>query len=112
MKKNTMTRTSVVYSTDPDWKTDSEESPEPVEKNSQKTVIRIELDKKQRAGKQVTVINCIPPPDLDPICKKLKTVCATGGTLKNNTIELQGDQRKKASAQLTAMGFKVKVIGI
>lgn len=109
--KNTQ-RTHVVYSTDPDWTPDTAEAAEPVSEAAPKAVIRIELDKKQRAGKKVTVISHLPSHELETVCKKLKSVCATGGTVKNSTIELQGDQRKKASAQLTAQGYKVKVIGM
>lgn len=109
--KNTQ-RTNVVYSTDPDWTPDTTETTEPVTAPAPKGVIRIELDRKQRAGKQVTVISHLPSQELEAVCRKLKSACATGGTVKNSTIELQGDQRKKASAQLTAQGYKVKVIGM
>ncbi len=43
--------------------------------------------------------------DLKELAKKLKDMCACGGTVKGNTIELQGDHRKKVVDILVNMGF-------
>ena len=43
--------------------------------------------------------------DLKEIAKKLKSEFACGGTVKNNTIELQGDHKKKMKQALMKLGF-------
>jgi translation initiation factor 1 len=43
--------------------------------------------------------------------KNLKAACATGGTIKNGVIEMQGEQRKKAAHVLRKLGYKVKTAG-
>jgi translation initiation factor 1 len=69
--------------------------------------IRIFLDKRTY-GKSVTVIEGIDPKaiDLQSLVTKLKEKCACGGTVKNGTIQLQGDQREKVSGYLAEMGFQ------
>ncbi|MDD5428481.1 MAG: translation initiation factor [Candidatus Omnitrophica bacterium] len=59
---------------------------------------KIRLEK--RMGKAVTVISGLHTygsKRLDAIAKELKTTLGTGGTVKNGTIEIQGD--KVASIQ-------------
>jgi translation initiation factor 1 len=113
MKKHkSYSRDTVVYSTDPEWKPDLAEDESVIPVSDKKPVVRIELDKKQRAGKKVTVISSVPASEIDSLCKQLKTRCATGGTVKKQTIELQGDQRKKVSAELLSLNYKVKIIGL
>ncbi len=110
-KNNNRTENNVIYSTDPDWGKKSPEEPanEPVNRN--KPVLRISLDRKRRAGKQVTMIEGVQTHELNDVCKKLKSRCATGGTVKDGNIELQGDHRKKAAAELGTSGYKYKFTG-
>ena len=95
-KINNRTNKEVIYSTDPDWRKKSLEEPvnEPVKGN--KPVLRISLDRKHRARKQVTLIEGVPNHALNDICKQLKSQCANGGTVKDGNIVLHGDHRKKA----------------
>ena len=44
--------------------------------------------------------------DLKPIAKDLKHELACGGTVKDNTIELQGDHTKNAKKALVKLGFE------
>lgn len=73
---------------------------------------RVELrrEKSGRGGKTVTTLSefatHLPLGELDKLAFDLKKTCACGGTLKGRTIELQGDVREKAFAQLEARGFK------
>jgi translation initiation factor 1 len=66
---------------------------------------------KRRYGKIVTVVEGIDTGDInvDELAKELKTRCASGGTVKNGTIELQGDHRKKALEVLQKMGFPAEI---
>ena len=72
-----------------------------LEKTKEK--IRIKKDKR-RFGKMVTLVSGIES-DTKEIAKKLKEKLACGGTVKNNTIELQGDHLKKVKEELIKMGF-------
>lgn len=66
---------------------------------------------RRRYGKMVTVVEGIDDLaiDIDKVAKKLKNRCASGGTVKDRTIELQGDHKKKAGAVLEEMGYEVEV---
>ncbi|NOX86451.1 MAG: translation initiation factor [Chlorobi bacterium] len=103
---------NIVYSTDPDFVYDDEneivETPEPAR---QKLTIR--LDRKQRRGKQVTLIEGFTgsDDDLKALSKILKTKCGVGGSAKDGVIIIQGDFRKKAEQILSDMGYKCKISG-
>jgi len=64
---------------------------------------------KRRYGKIVTIIEGIDSSDidLDDLARKLKTRCASGGTVKDGRIELQGEHKKKVEKVLNEMGFLV-----
>ena len=70
--------------------------------------IRIYTDKR-RYGKKVTIVEGIDAGDIDidDLAKKLKTRCASGGTVKDGRIELQGDHKRKVKDVLEEMGFGV-----
>jgi translation initiation factor 1 len=42
---------------------------------------------------------------------ELKRRCGTGGTIKDNIIEIQGDHRELLLAELTRRGYSVKLAG-
>ena len=50
--------------------------------------------------------------DLKALAKTLKTICGSGGTVKEGgIIEVQGDHREKVGEKLTVLGYKVKFAG-
>ncbi len=59
-------------------------------------VIKIKLDTR-KFGKEVTIIEGLPnnKDELKRIAKTLKSKLATGGTVKEGRIELQGDHRHR-----------------
>ena len=65
-----------------------------ITKNSPRSPVpKIRIEK--RAGKSVTVIaglHTYGAKRLDAIARELKSTLATGGTVKNGTIEIQGDK--------------------
>lgn len=77
------------------------------------TTLRLRLERKGRGGKAVTVIPELPPhPDYwQGLTRQLKARCGTGGTLKGDTLEIQGDQRDKVQAHLESLGFTVRRAG-
>ena len=74
-------------------------------------VVRIFRGKGGRGGKAMSVIQGLPRRDLDAVAKDLKKHCATGGTVKDGAVEIQGDQREKIAERLTAQGYTVKLAG-
>jgi len=76
---------------------------EQIVKSSQR--IKVTQDKK-RYGKIVTVVTGFESGiDVKKIAKALKNELACGGTYKDNTIELQGDHKKRIKELLVKLGF-------
>lgn len=75
--------------------------------------IRIQASRKGRKGKTVTVIIGFQAKNetLTELVKKLKTQCGTGGTVKENEIEIQGEHTQKLLQILTQLGYKAKISG-
>ncbi|HDD56933.1 MAG: stress response translation initiation inhibitor YciH [Thermoplasmata archaeon] len=73
--------------------------------------VEIKIDKR-RYGKMMTIIEGLNPSDTDlkSLVSKLKAICASGGTVKDGKIELQGDHRNKVKEYLEGMGYIVEVI--
>jgi translation initiation factor 1 len=74
---------------------------------------RIALDKSHRRGKAVTIVSSLvlSEADMEALARSLKTLCGAGGTVKDGTIEIQGDHRDKIAAHLAGLGYKVKRVG-
>jgi translation initiation factor 1 len=108
MSKNKKTPLGVVYSTNQDFEYsfDNEEVAETLPPEKQK--LKIQLDKKSRAGKQVTLITGFvgSEEDLETLAKKLKNLCGCGGSAKDGEILIQGDVREKVLNWLIAQGYK------
>ena len=68
----------------------------------------VSRDKKQRAGKQVTLVEGHPGPEevLQKLLSTLKSICATGGSLKEGVILIQGDHVKKVISYLIQSGYR------
>jgi translation initiation factor 1 len=75
--------------------------------------LRVQASRKGRKGKTVTVISGFQssPETLDKLLKQLKTQCGSGGTVKENTLEIQGDHAQKLVQILTQLGYKAKISG-
>ena len=63
---------------------------------------------KRTKGKLVTVIAGLDPKgnDLETLASLLKTRCGAGGTVKEGTIEIQGDRLEAAESALRVLGYK------
>ena len=72
--------------------------------------VRLHRETKGRKGKGVVVITGIilEPEKLKSLAKELKQKCGSGGSVKNGTIEIQGDHLSLLSSELSSRGFKVK----
>lgn len=76
-------------------------------------VVRIRRETKGRKGKGVTTVSglLLEQNELKKLCSDLKKTCGTGGALKDNIIEIQGDNRDKIKTLLEKRGFTVKLAG-
>lgn len=113
MSKKNRNITGVVYSTNPDFHY-SENTPEEAETLSPaQQDLRVMLDKKQRAGKAVTLVTGFvgKPEDLESLGKSLKNKCGVGGTVKDGEILIQGDHRDRVLKILLELGYKAKRAG-
>ena len=79
----------------------------------QQQTIRIQSTRSGRKGKTVTVISGfqLSASSLNQLLKTLKSHCGGGGTVKDNCLEIQGDQREKVLAYLLKQGYKAKISG-
>ncbi|MDF5731573.1 MAG: translation initiation factor [Rhizonema sp. PD38] len=75
--------------------------------------LRVQATRTGRKGKTVTVITGfhLKPETLQALVKQLKTQCGTGGTVKENEIEIQGEHKQKVLEFLTKLGYKAKISG-
>ena len=110
MSKNKKERINIVYSTNPDFQYDQEEdeAQETLDPNAQ--TLYVSIDRKQRAGKEVTLVEGFigSDEDLKELGKLLKSKCGVGGTAKDGEIMVQGNFRDKICELLQKEGFKVK----
>lgn len=100
-------RLNVVFSTNPDFKYDKEEEEQQETIDKAKQQLRIELDKRNRKGKSVTLITGFigSDDDLKDLEKLLKVKCGVGGSSRDGEILLQGDFRKKVLELLQNEGY-------
>lgn len=105
-KKNKPDTRGFVFSTDPDFSFEQEnEATETLLPKQQK--LRIRLDTKHRAGKAVTLIQGFigTESDKEELGKKLKNHCGCGGSVKDEEIIVQGDNRDKVLQWLLKNGY-------
>ncbi|MCC5938228.1 MAG: translation initiation factor [Lunatimonas sp.] len=106
-------RDGVVYSTSEDFDFDDNKDGDGVTLPPQQQRLHIQLDKKARGGKQVTLVTGFEgiEEDLKALGKAIKIKCGVGGNVKDGEILIQGDFRDKILDFLTAEGYKVKKVG-
>ena len=112
MSNDWKNRLGVVYSTDPNFKyvtqDDLDQEPETLPAERQKLIVAI--DRRNRGGKQVTVVNGFVgrEDDLAALAKTLKARCGVGGSAKDGQIIIQGDMRDRIVDILLSLGYKAK----
>jgi translation initiation factor 1 len=113
-KKNKKHRDGIVYSTSDDFEYDYEGQEEQDTLPPSEQDLKVQLDKKARAGKKVSLVSGFigAEDDLKDLGKMLKSKCGVGGSVKDGEILIQGDFRDKLMEVLRKDGYsKVKKVG-
>lgn len=100
-------RKNIVYSTNPNFEYQHEEEYVPVTLAPEEQQLKILLDKKQRKGKVVTLVQGFvgDDQDLSALAKELKQLCGVGGNAKDGEIIIQGDNKEKVYKFLSKKGY-------
>jgi len=103
-------RLGVVYSTNDTYDYDQGSTREQKTLGSDKQILHVSLDKKQRRGKQVTLVTGFIglERDLKELGKVLKSKCGVGGSAKNGEILIQGDFSQRIKEILQKSGYRVR----
>ena len=82
----------------------------PKDADPSRQTIRVAIDRKRRAGKSVTVASGfeLGADSLAKLATALKKRCGSGGTVKGNEIEVQGEHVETIAAELRKLGYRVK----
>ena len=103
----------LVYSTDSGKVEDKDEGPQVLGQKFKDGVVRISRQTKGRKGKGVIIIEGIEldSAEFKKTAQTIKKKCGTGGAVKGDTIEIQGDDREKVKQVLESLGYKCKLSG-
>lgn len=106
-------KVGVVFSTNPDFEYQFHKKEEIETLMPEKQNLKIRLDKKQRNGKQVTLIENFvgTESDAQSLGKDLKNACGAGGSVKDRLVMIQGDKRNAVLTWLTKAGYQAKISG-
>jgi translation initiation factor 1 len=106
-------RLGMVYSTNSDYNFEENEREEQETLSPNKQCLYVSIDKKQRKGKIVTLIeNFIgSQSDLEALAKTLKQKCGAGGSVKDGNVLIQGEKRDVIMKFLEESGHKIKAKG-
>lgn len=76
-------------------------------------VVRVSRQTHGRKGKVVTLVSGLPlnAKQLAALAKQLKAQCASGGTVVDGVIQIQGDHRDTLVAALAKLGHEAKRVG-
>ena len=113
MSKNKKSRNAVgvVYSTNPDYQYQYDDSDEQLETlPPAKQRLHVRMERSGRGGKTVTVVDNFvgSDDDLQALGRTLKAKCGVGGTAKDGQIIIQGDFRERIATLLKELGYPAK----
>lgn len=113
MAKKSKKRIDIVYSTNPNFSVDDELEDEQETLAPQHQNLRVLIDRKQRGGKEVTLVTGFigSEDDLQDLGKMLKQKCGVGGSVKDGEIIIQGNHLQKILDLLLKANYKAKQSG-
>ena len=95
-----------------DWSSDNKQKPSKNVSTEIKEPNKHQLHfaKEKRRGKVVTIVKpfCLAKNDLQALVKTLKKKLGTGGTVKEDSLEFQGDIPEKLRKHLEILGYRFK----
>jgi len=95
-----------------DWSSDNKDKPTKSTSTEVKPPQKHQLHfaKEKRRGKVVTIVRpfYLAKSDLQALLKTLKKKLGTGGTVKENALEFQGDIPQKVRTHLEALAYRFK----
>ena len=95
-----------------DWSSDNKDKPDKKVSTEIKAPERHQLYfvKEKRRGKVVTIVKpfCLDKTALQALLKTLKKKLGTGGTVKEDSLEFQGDIPELLRKYLEALGYRFK----
>lgn len=103
----------LVYSTDGGRVEEQDEQPQVSGQAFKDGMVKIYRQTKGRKGKGVVIIEGIelPTDEFKKTAQTIKKKCGTGGAVKGDTIEIQGDDRERVKQVLESLGYKCKLAG-
>ncbi len=111
MAKKKKNRIGVMYSTNPDFEFENEQTEATLVPSEQQ--LEVWIDRKQRGGKTATLVKGFvgEEADLKALGKLLKSKCGVGGSAKDGEIIIQGNVRDKVMEILDKEGYNYKRVG-
>ncbi len=111
-ESNFKNRIGIVYSTNDSFDYAEKQEFEEGTLTPKEQKLKVELDKKNRKGKQVTLVTGFTgmTEDIKELGKMLKTKCGVGGNVKDREIIIQGDFRDKVTEILQKEGYQARKI--
>ncbi len=86
-------------------------APEPVKAKTAQGRVVLRRETAHRGGKIVIVIHDFAPhisnQSIEDLARRLRSACGCGGTTRQRTIEIQGNQVNKVRTLLEQEGFRV-----
>lgn len=109
-RRNQGMQDGLVFSTNAAWSPIQDDQAAVLSVSPQLQTLYVSLDRKQRAGKPVTMVEGFEGNGMDllQLGKDLKTTCGAGGSVKEGVILVQGDHREKVIGYLVDKGYKIK----
>ena len=100
-------RLNVLYSTNPDFQYEYDETPETETLAPGQQKLRVQIEKKGRGGKTVTIVRGFvgKDDDLKSLARLLKNRCGVGGSTKDGEILIQGELKEKVLGILRESGY-------
>ncbi|MBS1651850.1 MAG: translation initiation factor [Bacteroidetes bacterium] len=112
MSKKSNNNNSFVFSTNPNFSFEEEQTDERASIANHEQNLKIHLDRLGGGKLLSRIVGFIgSEKDLEQLTKSLKQKCGVGGNYKEGEILIQGNHREKIFKILSELGYKCKMAG-